>query len=66
MKRNRLIAIAVAVLAIAIGAGCDEGETEAEERGAAAVELCRGHGGVAALDDDIVVCRDQTVHRGEV
>ena len=47
------------------GVGCDEGDSRAEERGATAVELCRGHGGVAALDDDIVICRDQTIERGE-
>lgn len=65
MKRRGLIAI-VTAMAIAGAIGCDEADTEAEERGAKAVELCRGHGGVAALDDDIVVCRDQSVHRGEV
>lgn len=65
MKRNRRISIGVVILAILGGAGCDQADTDAEDRGDAAVELCRGHGGVAALDDDIVVCRDQSVHRGE-
>lgn len=66
MKRNGLISLALASLAVASGVGCDESDSQAEERGKAAIELCRGHGGVAALDDDIVICRDQSVHEGEV
>jgi hypothetical protein len=65
MERNRLIATAVAVLAIAGAAGCGQENTEAEERGDRAVELCQGHGGVSALDDDIVICRDESVQVGE-
>jgi hypothetical protein len=30
-----------------------------------AVEACRGHGGVVAFDDDIVICRDHTVWEAE-
>jgi hypothetical protein len=43
-------------------------QTANEERDARAVEACRGHGGVAAFDDDIAICRDQTfqeVGRGD-
>jgi hypothetical protein len=64
LKRNGPLAIAVAIIAIAGGAGCDEADSEAEDRGAAAVELCEGHGGVAALEDDVVICRDQSAHQG--
>jgi hypothetical protein len=60
-----VLAAAGAILAMVGGVACDEGSSRAEERGATAVELCRGHGGVAALDDDIVICRDQTIERGE-
>ena len=31
-----------------------------EERGASAAALCRDNGGVAAFDDDAVICNDET------
>lgn len=65
MNGKGVLAAAGAILAMVGGVACDEGGSHAEERGATAVELCRGHGGVAALDDDIVICRDQTIERGE-
>jgi hypothetical protein len=65
MSKKGVLSIAVALTALGAG-GCAESDSKAEERGSIAVELCEGHGGVAALDDDIVVCRDQSVHQGEV
>jgi hypothetical protein len=61
MQRNALVTVAIAILAAALGGGCNEGNSDAEERGQAAVERCRGHGGVTAYDDDIAICRDHSV-----
>jgi hypothetical protein len=61
MKRNALVALAIAILAATFGAGCDQASSESESRGVAAVELCRGHGGVTAFDDDIAICGDHSV-----
>lgn len=44
-------------LAAAGLSGC--GDSEPTDRGAAAVTLCKGHGGVIAFDDEIVICGDQ-------
>jgi hypothetical protein len=37
-----------------------EPSSDSAIRGARVVEVCRGHGGVVAFDDDAVICRDQT------
>jgi hypothetical protein len=55
---NLRLAPAVALLCAAALAGC--GQSDADTRGATAVGQCRAHGGVVALEDEIVVCRDQT------
>lgn len=55
---------AVLALVAAFGASAC-GDSEPEDRGAAAVTLCRPHGGVIAFDDEVVICRDQTSHRIE-
>jgi hypothetical protein len=60
MKRNALITVAIAILA-SLGGGCGEANTDAVARGEAAVELCQGHEGVAALEDDVAICRDHSV-----
>ena len=56
------VRIALAVLAAGALTACasQESSQDRAERGARAVEICRGHGGVAAFDDDAVICRDQT------
>lgn len=60
---RRLIAMVGAVLSVATLAGCGADEVPPpEERGSRAVNECRGHGGVAALEDDAVICRDQTAN----
>jgi putative NADH-flavin reductase len=64
MDRKKLIQMAVALLAAAGLAGCGTAE-EADDRGSTAVGACRGHGGVAAFDDNIIICRDQTVREVE-
>jgi hypothetical protein len=69
MRMRRLAVPAAAVLVAAGTAGCgSEGASQdREERSTRAVEECRGHGGVSALDDDVVICLDQTSssERGE-
>lgn len=56
---------AVALIAISATGLVACGEGEPEDRGAAAVALCRDHRGVIAFDDEVVICRDQTSHRIE-
>jgi hypothetical protein len=57
--------IAAALIAISATGVAACGEGEPEDRGAAAVALCRDHGGVIAFDDEVVICRDQTSHQIE-
>lgn len=60
---RKIIAAATLAIAAIVPAAC--GDAEAEDRGAAAVAVCRGHGGVIAFDDEVVICRDQSSHRIE-
>ena len=63
MNERQLIALVIAVLSLATVSGCASDETFSREgRASSAVEECRGHGGVGALDDDIVICRDQVAN----
>lgn len=43
-----------AVIAALAAAGCGD------DRGRDVVNACLDHGGVVALDDDVVICRDQS------
>jgi hypothetical protein len=69
MRMRQLVAPAIAMLAVsgAVGCGSDGSSQDREERSTQAVDECRGHGGVGALDDDVVICLDQTSssERGE-
>jgi hypothetical protein len=68
MRIGQWTVLAAVALATASVAGCGEGGTsDREERSTQAVNECRGHGGVSAFDDDIVICLDQTSssERGE-
>jgi hypothetical protein len=60
--RSVVIRIAPVLLAAVALAGCSsQDSSEArEERASRAVAECRGHGGVAAFDDDAVICADQS------
>jgi hypothetical protein len=63
MTKNAL-AIVAALLAGA-AAGCGEngggsGSDSFRDRGSRAVEACRRHGGVAAIEDEVVICTDHT------
>lgn len=58
-----MTAIALTAISAASLVAC--GDSESTDRGAAAVALCRNHGGVIAFDDEIVICRDQTAHNSE-
>jgi hypothetical protein len=62
MPNHLVSALAAAMLVAAGGTGCgsDGASGDREERSTRAVEECRGHGGVSALDDDVVICMDQT------
>jgi hypothetical protein len=62
MRIQQLAAPAAAMLAVAAAVGCgtDGSSQDREERSTRAVGECRGHGGVSALDDDVVICVDQT------
>jgi hypothetical protein len=69
MRMRKLVALAAAALAVAgaVGCGSEGASQDREERSTQAVEECRGHGGVGALDDEVVICLDQTTssERGE-
>jgi hypothetical protein len=61
MRIRQPAVLATVALAAASFAGCAEGASEdREERSTQAVNECRGHGGVSAFDDDVVICVDQT------
>jgi hypothetical protein len=65
MNGKGSISIAAALLAATAIAGCgSEGESRGsdavQDRGSRAVQVCRDHRGVAAFDDDVVICGDQT------
>jgi hypothetical protein len=61
MRMPHVVVLAAATLAVAGAVGCGEGVSEdREERSTSAVNECRGHGGVGAFDDDVVICVDQT------
>jgi hypothetical protein len=63
VNKGQLIAMVGAVLCLATFAGCDSDEpSSGEDRASSAVEACRGHGGVGAFEDDVVICRDQTAN----
>ncbi len=58
----RASGLAAALLCAAVLAACSSGQSNAERtaRGADAVAACQDHGGVAAFDDDAVICEDGT------
>ena len=63
VNKRQLIALVSAVLSLATFAGCSSDEPASrEDRASSAVEECRGHGGVGAFEDDVVICRDQTAN----
>jgi hypothetical protein len=40
----------------------EDASRDRNERGTNAVDTCRGHGGVGAIEDDTVICTDQTTN----
>jgi hypothetical protein len=62
LYKRQLIAMVGAVLSLAIFAGCGSDEASSRDRASSAIEECRGHGGVGAFEDDVVICRDQTAN----
>lgn len=43
-----------------VGCGSSESSSDRAERASRVIEACAGHGGVAAFDDESVICTDQT------
>ena len=63
MRVSKPCSIAAVALAASLAAACggsDSRATDRVERSASTIESCRDHGGVAAFDDDSVICDDQT------
>ena len=62
MLRRASIAAVIVVAAASPLAACSSREASADRatRATDALGTCRGHGGVAALEDDTVICADQT------
>jgi hypothetical protein len=61
MRLPQPVVILTVVLAFAGATGCGEdgSSSDREERSTRAVDECRAHGGVGAIDDDVVICVDQ-------
>jgi hypothetical protein len=61
MSAKQLIPIAIALVVTAGVAACggDDPMASAEARGSNAVQFCAEHSGVRAIEDDVVICRDQ-------
>jgi len=63
VNKRQLIATVSAALSLATFAGCASDEPSSrEDRASSAVQECRGHGGVGAFEDNVVICRDQTTN----
>jgi hypothetical protein len=63
VRVSKPCSIAAVALAASLAAACggsDSRATDRVERSASTIESCRDHGGVAAFDDDAVICEDQT------
>ena len=68
MHRIRLASLTALVLAaVTAGCGAQASSDDRRDRASTAIEACRGHDGVAAFDDDAVICADGTFleERGE-
>ena len=63
MNVSKPCSIAAVALAAAFAAACggrNPSSTDRAERSTRTIDACREHGGVAAFDDDSVICDDQT------
>jgi hypothetical protein len=56
------IVLALVVAAAFAGCASQDSSEAREERASRAVAECRDNGGVAAFDDDAIICQDQTSH----
>jgi hypothetical protein len=66
LSAKQLIPIAIALVVTAGVAACggEDRMASADERGTNAVRFCAGHGGVSAIEDDVVICRDRFATEG--
>jgi hypothetical protein len=66
MSAKQLIPIAIALMVTAGVAACggEDRTASAGERGSTAVQFCAHHDGVSAIEDDVVICRDQVATEG--
>ena len=62
MTGPRIGALAALAVVASLTAACggDSNVSDRSERSARTIEMCREHGGVAAFDDDAVICADGT------
>ena len=58
MHRSRIAVITALLLATLTGCGAQESSADRRDRASSAIETCRDHEGVAAFDDDAVICAD--------
>jgi hypothetical protein len=60
VRRACSIAVVLAASLVAACGGDSPSSTDRAERSTRTIDACRDHGGVAAFDDDSVICDDQT------
>jgi hypothetical protein len=60
MRHSPIWLVMAALALVAGGCGSEASSSERANRATSVVETCRGHDGVAAFDDDAVICGDET------
>jgi hypothetical protein len=60
MTKLWCIAVLLSAMALVVGCGASQSSSDRSERVSRVTEACNGHGGVAAFDDEAVICEDQT------
>ena len=59
MTKLWCVAVLLGAMAL-VGCGSSQSSSDRSERVSRVTEACDGHGGVAAFEDDAVICEDQT------
>ena len=63
MKVSKPLSLGAVALAASLAVACggsNSSSSDRAERSTRTIDACRDHGGVAAFDDDSVICDDQT------